>query len=73
MSREKFSVRVDAKTLAAVRLLAGKEKRQLQSLVEEALANLLEKRRMDRPRPGVMEAYERSLAQYGDVYRKLSR
>jgi hypothetical protein len=72
-TREKFATQVNAKTLAAVRRLAEKEGRQLQSLVEEALSDLLEKRRTDRPRQHVLEAYERSLAGYGEVYKKLAR
>ena len=72
-TREKFATQVNSKTLAAVRRLAEKEGRQLQSLVEEALTDLLEKRRTDRPRTHVMEAYERSVAQYGEVYKKLAQ
>jgi hypothetical protein len=72
-AREKFATQVNSKTLAAVRRLAEKEGRQLQSLVEEALSDLLEKRRTDRPRSHVMEAYERSLARYGEVYKKLAQ
>ena len=48
--REKFATQVNAKTLAALRRLAEKEGRQLQALVDEALADLLEKRRTGRPR-----------------------
>ena len=36
-NREKFAIQVDAKTLAAVRRIAKKEGRQLQSVIEEAL------------------------------------
>jgi hypothetical protein len=72
-NREKFATQVSSRTLAAVRKLAEKEGRQLQSLVEEALNDLIEKRRTDRPRPHAMEAYRRSLAQYGEVYKKLAQ
>jgi predicted ArsR family transcriptional regulator len=51
--REKFATRVDAEILSAVRSLAQQEGRQLQALVDEALANLLEKRK-GRPRAQVM-------------------
>jgi plasmid stabilization system protein ParE len=56
-----------------VRRLADREGRQLQSLIEEALDDLLEKRRTGRPRSHVMEAYERSVARYSEVYKKLAR
>ena len=71
--REKFATQVNAKTLAAVRRLAEKEGRQLQALVDEALTDLIEKRRLDRPRAHVMDAYQRSHARYGELYKKLAQ
>lgn len=72
-SRENFATQVNAKTLAAVRRLAEKEGRQLQALVDEALADLLEKRRTGRPRTHVMDAYQRSHERYGELYKKLAQ
>lgn len=72
-TREKFATQVNTKTLAAVRQLAEKEGRQLQSLIEEALSDLLEKRRLGRPRSHVMDAYQRSHARYGELYKKLAQ
>ena len=71
--REKFATQVNAKTLAAIRKLADKEGRQLQALIDEALTDLLEKRRLGRPRPHVMDAYQRSHARYGELYKKLAQ
>jgi hypothetical protein len=73
VNREKFATQVNAKTLAALRRLAEKEGRQLQALVDEALADLLEKRRTGRPRTHVMDAYQRSHARYGELYKKLAQ
>ncbi len=73
VTQEKFATQVNAKTLAAVRRLAEKEGRQLQALVDEALTDLIEKRRLGRPRPHVMEAYQRSHARYGELYKKLAQ
>lgn len=73
ISREKFATQVSAKTLSALRRLADKEGRQLQSLVDEALADLLEKRRLGNPRAHVMAAYRRSHAKYGSLYKKLAQ
>ncbi len=56
-TREKFATQVNSKILSAVRRLAEKEGRQLQVLVEEALADLIEKRKAPRPRAHVMDAY----------------
>ena len=72
-NREKFATQVNAKTLAALRRLAEKEGRQLEALVEEALADLLEKRRTARPRRHVMDVYQRSHARYGELYKKLAQ
>jgi predicted transcriptional regulator len=48
-TRETFATQVDSEILAAVRTLAHSEGRQLQALVDEALADLLEKRKQTRP------------------------
>jgi hypothetical protein len=56
-TREKFATQVNSKVLKAVRVLAEKEGRQLQALVDEALADLIEKRKNANPRAHVMNAY----------------
>jgi mRNA-degrading endonuclease RelE of RelBE toxin-antitoxin system len=71
--REKFATQVRSDVLKDVRSLADREGRQLQALVEEALADLLEKRRNAKPRLHVMAEYQASHAKYGDLYRKLAR
>jgi len=71
-AREKFATQVDADVLAAVRALARDEGRQLQALVEEALADLIEKRKQSRPRPHVMGAYLASHDKYANLYKKLA-
>ncbi len=55
-----------------VRGLAQKEGRQLQVLVEEALADLIEKRRKGAPRSSVMTAYLASHEKYASLYKKLA-
>ena len=50
MRRENFAAQVNSEILAAVRMLAQSEGRQLQALVDEALADLVEKRKNARPR-----------------------
>jgi predicted transcriptional regulator len=71
--REKFATQVDPSILARVRTLAQQEGRQLQALVEEALADLIEKRKNTHPRPAVMAAYHASHEKYGALYKKLAR
>jgi hypothetical protein len=71
--REKFATQVNAKILATVRTLAQSEGRQLQALVDEALADLIEKRKNNKPRPHVMGAYLASHEKYGELYKKLAK
>jgi len=69
--REKFATQVNAETLAALRALAAQEGRQLQALVDEALADLIEKRKQSRPRAHIMAAYLSSHDKYAPLYKKL--
>ncbi|GBQ86690.1 hypothetical protein AA13595_1956 [Gluconacetobacter johannae DSM 13595] len=70
--REKFATQVDPQILQAVRDLARSEGRQLQALVDEALADLIEKRKRQRPRAHVMAAYQASHDAFAPLYRKLA-
>ena len=71
--REKFATQVDAVILEKIRTLAKREGRQIQALVDEALADLIDKRRQTRPRDHVMAAYRSSRSRYAEVYKKLAR
>ena len=71
--REKFATQVDSALLADIRQLARQEGRQLQSVVEEALGNLLESRKSGKARTHVMEAYRKSVQQFGPLYEKLAK
>jgi len=71
-AREKFATQVNADLLASVRALAKTEGRQIQALVDEALADLLEKRQQARPRPHVMAAYQASHDTFAPLYKKLA-
>jgi hypothetical protein len=71
-AREKFATQVNAEILAALRKLAQSEGRQLQALVDEALADLLEKRKSGRPRAHVMSAYQASHEKFAPLYKKLA-
>jgi hypothetical protein len=70
--RKKFSTQVNSEILSAMRALAETEGRQLQALVDEAFADLIEKRKNTKTRPHVMSAYLASLEQYGVLYTKLA-
>jgi hypothetical protein len=70
--REKFATQVNSEILSAVRTLAEKEGRQLQALMDEALADLIEKHKNAKPRLHVMGAYLASHERYGPLYKKLA-
>ena len=71
-TREKFATQVKSDILSAVRALADKEGRQLQALVEEAFADLIEKRTKATPRAHVMGSYLASHEKYSPLYKKLA-
>jgi hypothetical protein len=71
-TREKFATQVNSEILLAVRRLADKEGRQIQALVDEAFADLIEKRKRATPRAHVMGAYLASHEKYGPLYKKLA-
>jgi hypothetical protein len=72
-TKEKFATQVTSEILAELRALAHSEGRQLQALVDEALADLIEKRKNTRPRPHVMSAYASSHENYAEFYRRLAK
>jgi hypothetical protein len=72
-TREKFATQVNSKILRDVRALADEDGRQLQALVDEALADLIEKHKNAKPRAHVMGAYLASHEKYGPLYKKLAR
>ena len=71
-AREKFATQVDPNILSAIRSLAQSEGRQLQALVDEALADLVEKRSQSKPRGNVMAAYQASHEKFSECYKKLA-
>jgi len=71
--REKFATQVNSEILSTVRTIAKNEGRQLQALVDEALADLIEKRKNTRPRAQVMAAYLASHEKYSELYKKLAK
>jgi len=72
MLRKKFATQVNSEILSAVRTLAKTEGRQLQTLVDEAFDDLIEKRKNAKPRPHVMSAYLASLETNDALYAKLA-
>jgi hypothetical protein len=71
-AREKFATQVNSEILRSVRHIAQDEGRQLQALVDEALADLIEKKKQSRPRAHIMSAYQASHEKFAPLYKKLA-
>jgi hypothetical protein len=71
--REKFSSQLDAQLLASVRGYAQSHGRQLQSVLEEALTEYLDRHLTDRPRSHVMEALGLSMGEFDALYQELAK
>jgi hypothetical protein len=71
-SREKFETQVNPEILSAVKAIAQSEGPELPALIDEALADLIEKRTQARPRAHVMTAYETSTQTFAPLYKKLA-
>jgi hypothetical protein len=72
VKNEKFATVVDPDKIATVRAIAKDEGRQLCALVDEAFADLIEKRKQAKPRRHVMAAHAESIKQFSPVYKKLA-
>ncbi|CAI9418151.1 hypothetical protein ANOBCDAF_04163 [Pleomorphomonas sp. T1.2MG-36] len=70
--REKLAVEISAKTLALLRDLARREGVELEDLFGEALEDLIAKRRGDKPRTNVMDAYQTGWQKFAPLHRKLT-
>jgi len=73
IKRLKFATQIDGALLEAVREIAREEGRQIQVLMDEALADLIEKRRLANPREPVMSAYRASHRHFAPLYEKLAK
>jgi len=69
----KFATQADPEVLDEVRAIAAKEGKQLQSVIDEALRDFVDKRRRGKPRPEVLTAFGESLAEFDALYRKLAK
>jgi predicted transcriptional regulator len=71
--REKFSSQADEEILASARNLAQSQGRQFQSILEDALAEYVERHQTERPRAHVMEAFGLSMEEFDELYQKLAQ
>ena len=71
--RRAITFEINVETLAQLREIAATEDLGLPALVDEALADLVEKRRQRRARPHVVAAYRKSREKYDELYKKLAK
>ena len=71
-AKEKFSSQADAEVLAEFKRIASVEGRQLQSLLDEAMRDFIEKKKTGKARRHVMDAMDESLKVHDKLYEKLA-
>jgi predicted transcriptional regulator len=71
--RAKFSSQADEEILASARNLAQSQGRQFQSILEDALAEYVERHQTERPRAHIMEAFGLSMDEFDELYQKLAQ
>lgn len=70
--KQRFAAQVDPELLATARAIAVAERRQFQSIVEEALLDFVEKRKTPGPRARVMAQYQASVDRNSELYERLA-
>ena len=70
---ELFTIEVDSVLLAEFKALAHNEGRELQSLLEEAMTNLIQLRLAGKGREHVMAAYQLTVERFGPVFETLAK
>jgi hypothetical protein len=73
VAKVKFASQTDPDLLDELKAIAKAEGRQLQSLMEEAFKDLVEKKRGSQMRPNVREALERTLRERDWLYKQLAK
>lgn len=73
IAKVKFASQADAAVLENLKMIAKAEGRQLQSVIEEAFTDLIEKRRGSQVRPEVKSALQASKRKFDALYRELAK
>ncbi|MFZ2587624.1 MAG: hypothetical protein WAZ18_05880 [Alphaproteobacteria bacterium] len=68
---KKFATQVDAKVLEELRLMAHAQGRQVQAVLGEALVDYLAQIKQGQVRPAVLNGFQRSTVEFGEVYKAL--
>jgi hypothetical protein len=69
----KYSSQADPDILKAMQAIADQEGRQLQAVIGDAMREYLARRQQQGPRRNVLEAFQKSLKERDELYRKLAK
>jgi hypothetical protein len=69
----KYSSQADPDVLKAMQAIAEQEGRQLQAVIGDAMREYLARRQQQAPRRNVLEAFQKSLKERDELYRKLAK
>ena len=72
-SLRKYSSQADPEVLKAMQAIAAREGRQLQAVIGEAMREYLARKQQQAPRRTVLEAFQKSLEERDELYRKLAK
>ncbi len=73
MVMQKFSSQARPELLEEVRAVAAAEGRQFQSVLDEALAEWLDRKKGEAPRPEVLAHIKASIARHRKLYEELAK
>jgi collagenase-like PrtC family protease len=73
MALKDFTSQAEEKILKELKNIAKLEGKKLYALVNEALNDLVEKRKQGTPRKEVLAQFEASLSEYASLYEKLAK
>ena len=71
--REKFSSQAAPEVLTPMRLIAERQGRQFQAVLDEALRDYIDRQQQQHVRRHVMTAFAASLDEFDDLYRELPK
>jgi hypothetical protein len=69
----KYSSQADPDVLEAMQAIADREGRQLQAVIGDAMREYLARKQQQAPRRNVIEAFQTSLKERDELYRKLAK
>jgi len=72
-AREKFSSQAAPEVLTALRKIAESEGRPIETVLDEALREYIERKEKGQPRRQAMDAFEQSLSEFDQLYRQLAK